>query len=273
MHEMEGRRSKRARESPSERPGRPERGGRRRQPRERKQRTTSRELRRGGLTDPDFVFFHLAKNGGGAIRDFLRPLDGRWVHAMHRETLPGLVERFPGTPIFFFARHPVTRFVSGFNNFRRAREHGKPKLPNDAHLIAHNWFATPDELACALVTGDERRRSAAEYVMATLPFVKNPMVNNLVSVDVVDEHLDRIAFIGLQEDFVRSVEALRVALDLPAHLALPSDDRTAHRAPDSLPKEISSEGQAALLDWFHDDLVLYEHCSKIHQRHMDQYAR
>ncbi len=231
-----------------------------------------RTERRESVTDPDFVFLHLAKNGGGAIRDFLTPIAGRWYHAGHRATVPELVERFPGAPIVFFVRHPVSRFVSGFNNFLRHRIQKGHKLPNDPLVMGHHWFGSPDELACALASDDERTRSAAEYVMTNMAFLKMPMVRNLLSTDSIDAHLPHIRFIGTQEDFTESVDAMRRALALPQHLALSVDDVSTHRAPETLSKFVSERGRAALLEWFHEDVVLYDHCVTIHQQHMQEFA-
>ena len=217
------------------------------------------------------MFLHLAKNGGGSIERFLAPIRDRWYHTNHAPTLPQLVERFPSSPIMFFVRHPVSRFVSGFNNFRRERIQGVPKRPDPSIIISSNYFQTPDELAVGLVSDDERIRSAAEYAITNLPFLGNPMVNNLISADTVDSYRDNIRFIGTQEDFVESIEAMRNALGLPAHLTLPNDELTAHRAPDTLPKSLSDTGRAAVLHWYRDDIPLYEHCCAIHREHMEMY--
>jgi len=224
------------------------------------------------ITKPAFVFFHLAKNGGGSISWFLRPIRDSWYHAGHRETLPGLAERFPQSPIVFFVRHPVSRFVSGFYNLHRARSQGVRRLPSTADVLGFNLFPTPDDLLSGLRSADEWTRSAAEYAMNNLPFLRNPLANNLISTATVDAHLSRIAFIGTQENFSNSVEAMRTALSLPASLSLNANDRKSHRSPATLRTTISDENREVLLEWYRDDLVLYEHCRQIHERHMERFT-
>ena len=224
------------------------------------------------ITDPAFVFFHLAKNGGGSITWFLRPIRDTWYHAGHRETLPGLAARFPNAPIVFFVRHPVSRFVSGFYNLHRARSQGVRRLPTAADTIGFHLFPTPNDLLDGLRSDDDWTRSAAEYAINNLPFLRNPLVNNLVSTDTVDAHLPQIAFIGTQENFEASVEAMRTVLSLPSTLSLTTHERKSHRSPASLRTAISDENREVLLNWYRDDLVLYEHCVRIHERQMERFS-
>ena len=171
--------------------------------------------------------------------------------------------------ITFFVRHPVARYVSGFNNFRRALIQEVTKWPNLAEVNGFRFFRTPDELATSLFSDDERIRSAAEYAMANLAFLRNPLVNNLQSIEVVDKYASTIRFVGLFEHFDASIDGMRRAFGLPPELRVTDSERKGHRAPDTLPKTLSAEGREALLEWYRDDLVIYEHCRTIHEQHMN----
>ncbi|MDP2293309.1 MAG: sulfotransferase family 2 domain-containing protein [Actinomycetota bacterium] len=219
--------------------------------------------------DPDFVFFHLGKTGGGSVRQFLRPIRTRWAGVGHDGTLDGIATRWPGTPIVFFVRDPVTRFVSGFNNFRRGVVH-KPlgKVPSQIELIAYTVFPTANHLAEALTSDDERMRSTAEWAMGSLGFLANHLTHNLDSPATVDRHLAQIALIGLFEEFADSVEAMRSALHLPDSLRLPEDESRAHRGLSHVPSGLSPAGRAAVAHWYRDDIAIYEHCCAIHRFQM-----
>ena len=65
----------------------------------------------------------------------------------------------PGEPVAFFVRHPVSRFVSGFNSRMRK---GRPRR-NVEWSEGERWsferFRTPDELARALASADPGARA------------------------------------------------------------------------------------------------------------------
>ena len=114
------------------------------------------------------MFFHLGKTGGGSVRQMLRPIRSQWAGVGHQGTLDGIHERWPDAPIVFFVRDPVTRFGSGFNNFRRAVVHtSTDKLPSQVELVAYTLFPTANDLAEGLASEDEHSRSAAEWAVTT----------------------------------------------------------------------------------------------------------
>jgi len=214
---------------------------------------------------PAFVFLHLGKTGGGSVRQLLRPIRSQWAAVGHHGTLDEIHQRWPEAPIVFFVRDPVTRFVSGFNNFRRAVVHKSTgKLPSQIELVAHTLFTTANELAEGLASNDPRTRSAAEWAVTRLGFLRNHLTANLHSAAAVDRHRPHLALIGLFERFDVSVSAMRAALDLPPTLRLPTDESTAHRGLRHLPTRLSPVGHAAVAHWYRADIELYAHCRTIH---------
>jgi len=214
---------------------------------------------------PTFVFFHLGKTGGGSVRQLLGPIRSQWVSVGHRGTLDEIQQQWPDLPMVFFVRDPLTRFVSGFNNFRRAVVHKSTgKLPSDHQLVAYSLFATANDLAEGLVSHDEHTRSSAHWAIGRLGFLSNHLTANLGSPAIVDQHRPQIALIGLFERFDISIEAMRVALHLPASLQLPAEPSLAHRGLSHLPNQLSPMGRAAVTQWYRADIALYEHCRHIH---------
>ena len=214
---------------------------------------------------PAFVFLHLGKTGGGSVRQLLAPIRSQWAGVGHHGTLDEIHQRWPDAPIVFFARDPVTRFVSGFNNFRRAVVHKETgKLPSRIELVAYTLFATANDLAEGLASDDEHTRSAAEWANSRLGFLSNRLTANLDSAATVDRHRPHIALIGLFERFDVSVTAMRAALDLPTTLHLPTTESSAHRGLRHLSTRLSPVGEAAVAHWYRADIELYEHCRLIH---------
>jgi len=243
----------------------------------RRQRNSRAKQRRheiaAEVTDPDFVFLHIAKAGGGSIRQFLAPIRGRWAGAGHQFDLDTVAEQWPDAPMFFFVRDPITRFVSGFNNYHRAVVHKGMKLPQDSHIVSYHLFPTANDLAEGLASDDEFTLSAAHYAITHLAFLARHLVHYLGPTENIDRHRDRIAYIGHFEQFDASVEAMREILDLPPYLELPEDEAKAHRSQASLPTYLSDTARAALRDWYAADIVVYEHCVNIHREQMAAIGR
>src|SRR5262249_7763882 len=94
-------------------------------------------------------FLHIRKTGGTAIIEALRPVAQPFRIVLHAHDTK-LGEIPPDHKVFFFVRHPVPRFVSGF--FSRLRR-GAPRYNyewNDAEARAFSRFQTPSALGEAL---------------------------------------------------------------------------------------------------------------------------
>lgn len=231
------------------------------------QKKTTRKANREETQHPEFVFFHIGKTGGGSVRTFLLPVRDRWAGAGHQENLSSISQKWPGVPMTFFVRDPITWFVSAFNNFRRAVvQKPEGKLPSQIDLTTYHLFPTPNDLAEGLASTDERILSAARWAMSSHGFLKRPLATNLGGgPEVVDRHLSTIPLICVFEEFDRSIEAMRVVFNLPSHLKVPKEDDTVHKGLSHLPKKLSDVGRRAVAEWYRDDIAVYEHCRTIHE--------
>jgi len=197
-------------------------------------------------------FLHIRKCGGSAIRAALAPFvePKRIVLHAHKVRLADIAR---DEPVFFSVRHPIARFVSGFNSRVRkgAPLYQRPWNAEEADAFAQ--FETPEQLALAL--GDGSSRSAAENAMRGIAHVRH-LLSQSMSLEEIDRH--SVIWIGFQETLDYDFERLKHVLGLPAGAKLPEDPVIAHRTPDEFPRSLSDRARQNLEDWYADDIALYE---------------
>jgi hypothetical protein len=67
-----------------------------------------------------------------------------------------------------------------------------------------------------------------------------------------------VAWMGFQETLNEDFERLKALLNLPAELKLPMEDYLSHRAPADSSVELSDLSRSNILNWYADDVRLYE---------------
>lgn len=213
------------------------------------------------MTGPVHVL-HISKTGGTAVKAALGPVAEAFGILLHPHEIT--LDRIPaGERIVFFAREPVSRFVSAFNARLRA---GRPRYneQNTAdELIAFDHFSTPNALAEALLSQDAHAKEIAEFTMNLMPHVRTRLTDMLVSPGYVAERKRDIFFIGFQESLETDFEKLKKLLSLPASLSLPEDEVGAHRTPSGYDSELSERGRRAILRWYRDDIELYAYLKRL----------
>lgn len=204
---------------------------------------------------PKVHFLHIGKTGGTALRAAL--LDAKTetspialVYRRHATTLADIPH---GDKIVFFIRHPVSRFVSGFNS--RRRDGGRYVVSwTDGERAAFGSFDSPSRLAGALGSNDARQRAAAEHAMRSVNHVRFGYRDWLGPADSFEQRLDDILFIGVQERFDADCQRLFELLGVDA--TLPKDPVLAHRSPG--PKELSAAESDTMHEFLADDIAYYE---------------
>ena len=119
-------------------------------------------------------FIHVGKTGGTALKAALekhKRTAGYHILLHDHHFVFRMVP--PGDSVFFFLRHPLSRFISGF--YSRQRE-GKPRhyYPWRAgEEKAFAKFKTPNELALALSSPHANPRAAAWQAMRSIQHVRD----------------------------------------------------------------------------------------------------
>lgn len=205
-------------------------------------------------------FLHVSKTGGTTLKQMLLRAsitttgDGRpIVLNRHQVTMPAALARGNQDQVAFFLRHPVPRFVSGFNSRLRqgAPAHVAPWRADEK--IVFKRFRAANEVAEALSAMNLELQNRAIHAMNALTHTRWKIVDWLVSPAYLEPRLDRIAFVGFQETFDEDVVGFFTRLGLGE-----PDVAHHHEAPATDSTELSETAQRNLRSWYADDIALYE---------------
>ena len=199
---------------------------------------------------------HISKTGGSAVSYALRGqiVSGAVIwhhHGVRLRDVPA------GTPVCFFLRHPMTRFISAFHSRRRG---GRPRYDvpwKDSEAVVFRLFATPNDLAEALSASDSAARNAALAAMSVIERVHPRYSHWFMGAAEVMARRDAIMLIGLQETLLVDFDRLRRLLGIQDKVALPDDPTLAHRGPPGEHRSLSQRGMQNVAEHYADDIAFY----------------
>ncbi|MEZ4710307.1 MAG: sulfotransferase family 2 domain-containing protein [Caldilineaceae bacterium] len=208
---------------------------------------------------PKAHFLHIGKTGGSAIQTALEPYVDAGIYNIllqpHRVTLKDVPI---GDGVFFTLRHPVTRFVSGFNDRLRL---GQPKYCywwSPAEQEAFACFQSANELAEALSDPDDTWRGLAQRAMGSIQHVSSSFWFWLHDPAYFRSRSADLLFVGFQESLNSDFPRLLNRLGLDEQIPLPTDPVAANQAPDIADQAISALGRHNLLAHYAADVEFYE---------------
>jgi hypothetical protein len=206
---------------------------------------------------PKTHMLHVPKTGGTAVAEALRPV-ARRHRLVFEEHAVALADIPAGDRVFVFLRHPVDKFVSGFNSRLRC---GRPRYsfawtPSEARSFSH--FLTPNALAESLTSSDPQTAEFARSAMSGIRFVSDSMIQWFGSIENLRNRRHQFILLGLQTCLADDFEFLKRQLGLPGEIQLPSDDVLSHRTPQQFDKTLSALGRKNLGDWYAADIAFYE---------------
>ncbi|MDA8746925.1 hypothetical protein N9M66_01800 [Litoreibacter sp.] len=208
---------------------------------------------------PKLCLLHVGKTGGSYVRSILRHNRAGWSRQIqllrHSATLQNTLESFgEDRQLAFTFRNPTTRFVSAF--YSRQRQ-GRPTYQfqwSAEEAAAFLWFETAEELALALTSKNQARRSAALFTFDAIEHLKANFSVILGSAKGL--HLSEraiVACVDLQDLDAKLPDFLaRLGLD---NFKMP-DAPKFHASPTPLPT-LSPEAEAALRDHWSEEYKLY----------------
>ena len=207
-------------------------------------------------------FLHIGKTGGTAITEVLSPVAERFSIVLHSHSTK-LADVPPHHQVFFFVRHPVSRFVSGF--FSRLRR-GAPRYNyewTEAEARAFTYFQNPNDLAEALSAVKRETRRRAQDAMRGIQHVNSSYRDWFGAEQKLHQRLNSIVLIGLQEQMWQDFERLKRILSLPLTLSLPEDEVLAHRTPTGFDRHLTPVAKRNLCEWYLEDIHFYEYCLRL----------
>jgi hypothetical protein len=224
------------------------------------------EFKRSGHVTP-VHFLHIRKTGGTAVAEAMGPHAQEFGIVLHAHSTK-LSDIPRDHRVFFFVRHPIPRFVSGF--FSRLRR-GRPRYNyyewSEDEAKAFGRFAKANDLAEALSASDEETRKHAHEAMTGVAHLNSSYRDWFSGEQELKDRLDSIVLIGLQEKLSTDFEHLKRLLSLPPELSLPKDDVLAHRTPAEFDRYLTPLAERNLATWYSEDIRFYEHCVKMRGLH------
>lgn len=206
-------------------------------------------------------FLHIGRTGGASLRAALEAgaarsgLDLVW-HCPDM-TLKRALTADPDRPIAFVYRDPAERFVSAFRDRLRMGRPGNNTLWSAEEAIAFQWFETPNSLAEALYSDDERMVSASRFAMHAITPVRRGLAWRLGSALELEKAGSRILFACDLADLDGRLEELCRRIGLPR----PERSEHLHVRPDgrSRADELSDLARGNLERFLHDDFLIHRY--------------
>ena len=212
-------------------------------------------------------FLHIGKTGGTAITEALSPVAEQFGIVLHPHAT-----RLSDIPtshcVFFFLRHPLSRFVSGF--FSRLRR-GAPRYNyawSEAEAKAFSYFLSANDLAEALSAAEPKIRTHAHEAMSGIQHVRSTYRDWFSGEKELEARLNSVVLLGFQEKLHSDFELLKRLLNLPPTLLLPDDDVRAHRTPHHFDRKLTSLAERNLSEWYAEDIRFYEHCLQLRSQRL-----
>jgi Methyltransferase domain/Sulfotransferase family len=225
-------------------------------------------------------FIHIGKTGGTAIQHALldaglsarahwdeeavakvpeTPFGRIMLHKQHSFRLRDLP---PDDYAFFCLRDPISRFLSGF--YSRLRK-GLPRYYiewTDKERATFEAFPTPQALAYGLASDDEEERRLAMWAMRNVRHLGS-FKAYLGSRPQFRMKLRRIAYIARQETLATDWEQLKILLELPPEIELPSNAFVAHRRDPAEEEPLDERAVEILRNWYKRDYGLLGLCERV----------
>ena len=205
-------------------------------------------------------FLHIGKTGGTTIIRMFGNQQGK-KHVLSTHSHDYTLKDVPaGELAFFFLRHPISRFVSGFNSRQRK---GQPtyNVPwNEEEEFGFLKFEGANDLAESLNSADEELRSSAVRAMKGIRHVNTSFKDWLIGADYLKSNSDKLFYIGFQENFDRDVAAFYKKYTAKK---FKTEVKQLHQTPANMSKHLSDRAMKNLEDWYKEDIQLYNFCKEL----------
>jgi len=146
---------------------------------------------------------HVNKTAGTSVFAAVQNLgrysrSGYIVPLPHRFGFRDIPERYK---VALFVRNPAARYASGFENTQRAGFPAYEMVLSSKEEMVFRNFPTFQELIDATNSSDPEKRALSESAWSTLFHLRMNYRHYFGDIDYLRSQLDRIVFVGEQEDF------------------------------------------------------------------------
>ena len=226
-------------------------------------------------------FLHIGKTGGSAIKDALKAgirkqekyKNIRNIKNHKKYSIRGFCEEYdqikfhghgttleniPDTDFFFFCiRHPINRYVSGFNS---RLNQGRPRYNcpwTKQEQIAFSRFKTPSELAESLSSADIQDKNAALKAMQSIRHVRDPMTQWFTSYENLLKRSKRLICLCDQKNLSDDYEILLKRFKIKEEFRDFVELKLVHAASKTISKNLSNLAVNNLTLHYFDEISIY----------------
>lgn len=141
---------------------------------------------------------HPGKTGGTYLKSVIRHNKRNWTRPIkllnHRETAMSTAQEFgPDRMLAFTFRDPLERFISAFESRRRQGRPTYNRLWSPAEATSFLYFDTPNDLAEALDSTNDRTKSAAYFAFNSIIHLRFDYAFYFESLQNLTDETDNIA--------------------------------------------------------------------------------
>ena len=229
-------------------------------------RTTESEISSAAIKHG---FIHIGKTGGtslGKVNSALKDNGHTTLRIFdHSTTLAKAADENPNYRFSFMIRDPIERIVSGFNSRMRQSRPSYTALWKPEEAICYQWFPTVHDFFDALLSNDERMKSAGLFGLRHMGHVHRGFTFHFGSLETLARYEERIYFVGRLERGDTELQSFFKPLDIPRHIIEEYSDHH-HSGGDSTMQSltrISDTRLQELKSYFHKEYEIYDHLLKL----------
>lgn len=217
------------------------------------------------LKEDKICLLHIGKTGGTFIKSILSDsAQKRNVYlGGHGDTLISTIRHFGlDRRLGFFFRDPEERFVSGFQSRLRR---GRPRYNinwTTEEAVAFSFFKTPNDLAEALSSEDDRNRSAAHFAFEKIFHLKQNYVHYLHSPKAIEYEKGAGNIVVCCETKNIDIHIDRILSELGA-VRRENKEYEKNAAPESAYTALTEKAKASLHSHWSEEFRIYETCKAV----------
>lgn len=214
---------------------------------------------------PTTCLLHIGKTGGTYLRSIVEHNIDRATnpieHPWHRATLATTANKYgPNRRFAFVFRDPAERFVSGFNSRMRMGKPTHNAVWTADEAVTFMFFETPNDLAEALYSENERLLSASRFAMKAINHLRRNYSFYFESADnLLAERANLAACVELT-DLSENLSPFLARIGLPDWQmpAIPLHNKTP-----KTPSPLSKLAQQNLHKFWAEEFAIYETCKDL----------
>ena len=147
-----------------------------------------------------FAYIHIGKTGGSSIANISRKAAEAGYPTPkklgHDTRLAAAAKSFPNAQFSFTIRDPIARIISAFDSRLRQSRPSYTALWRPEEAISYLWFPTSLDFFKALLSSDERQKSAGLFAKQNLGHIRRGYEFHFESKETLFSLENRIYYVG-----------------------------------------------------------------------------